>query len=341
MTVSNRLSLTALKSKEFTLISGSFQWGRGDHHQFSLYLPISWLFQNELSLTAFKSEEFTLSSGSFKLGGIIVSFTQVNLTIWAHFALASQADLPGRAENLRNVNCSCRGSVVLGEYIIRFIWCHTDIAWYLPISWLFPNGHSLTALKSEEFTLSSGSFTGGSICLWHLHVFSMPWYFLISSCYLAVSNDICLWYLHVCSIHWYFLISSYYLTVLHGHSLTVLKRIEFTQCSGIFELGGPSAFGIYMFSLCTGISWYLPIIWLFQMATHWWHWAAQSWLSALAVSYGGGGDYREGGIIVSLSALVFPDIFLLVDHFKWVLIGNIWQCRVDSVLWQFWMGGGG
>ena len=41
LTVSNGYSLTALKSEEFTLSSGSFKWGRGDHHQFSLYLPIS------------------------------------------------------------------------------------------------------------------------------------------------------------------------------------------------------------------------------------------------------------------------------------------------------------
>ena len=47
------------------------------------------------------------------------------------------------------------------------------------------------------------------------------------------------------------------------------------------------------------------------------------------------------GIIISLSALVFPYIFLLGDHFKWVLIGDIGQCRVDSVLWQFQMGGVG
>ena len=46
-----------------------------------------------------------------------------------------------------------------------------------------------------------------------------------------------------------------------------------------------------------------------------------------------------GGIIVSLSALVFPYIFLLVDHFEWALINNIGQQRVDSVLWQFQMGG--
>ena len=38
-------------------------------------------------------------------------------------------------------------------------------------------------------------------------------------------------------------------------------------------------------------------------------------------------------------ALVFPHIFLLVDRFKWPLIGVIEKCRVDSVLWQLWPGG--
>ena len=55
----------------------------------------------------------------------------------------------------------------------------------------------------------------------------------------------------------------------------------------------------------------------------------------------GEGGSQEWGIIVSLSALVFPYIFLLVDCFEWVLIGDIGQHRVDSVLWQFQMGGGG
>ena len=55
------------------------------------------------------------------------------------------------------------------------------------------------------------------------------------------------------SLQWYFLISSYYLTVLNGGSLTALKSVEVTQSSGSFW-GGPSAFGVYMFSLCAGIS---------------------------------------------------------------------------------------
>ena len=109
------------------------------------------------------------------------------------------------------------------------------------------------------------------------------------------------------------------------------------------------------------------------MGSHWLHWKGKSSLWALAVSNGGRGDiscpyifllvdcfewvlignigqqrvdsvlwqFWMGGIIISLSALVFPYIFLLVDHFKWVLIGNIGQQRVDSVLWQFQLGGGG
>ena len=98
---------------------------------------------------------------------------------------------------------------------------------------------------------------------------------------------------------------------------------------------------IVRFTWChTEISFYLPISWLFRMGSHWPHWKAKSSLWALAVLNGGGGIIGRG-IIISLSPLVFPYIFLLVDRFKWVLIGNIGQWRVDSVLWQFWMGGGG
>ena len=183
-------------------------------------------------------------------------------------------------------------------------WYFLISSYYLTVS----NGCSLTALKSIEVTQSSGSFKGGTICLWYLHafgiyMFSLHWYFLISSYYLTVSNGcsltalksvevtqssgsfnggtICLWYLHafgiyMFSLHWYFLISSYYLTVLNGRSLTALKSVEVTQSSDSFILGGTiclwylypyiywyflifsnklTAFGIYMFSL----HWYFLI----------------------------------------------------------------------------------
>ena len=47
------------------------------------------------------------------------------------------------------------------------------------------------------------------------------------------------------------------------------------------------------------------------------------------------------GICMCIYVLVFPYIFLLVDCFKWALIGHIKKCRVHSVLWQFQMGEGG
>ena len=119
--------------------------------------------------------------------------------------------------------------------------------------------------------------------------------------------------------------------------------------------------GGYFFSL------YILISWLFWMGSHWCHRTVKSWLSALAVLNGGeGGYFLSLYILISwllqmgshcqhrtakswLSALavsnggrgIFPYIFLLVDHFKWALIGDIGQQRVDSMLWQFWMGGGG
>ena len=45
------------------------------------------------------------------------------------------------------------------------------------------------------------------------------------------------------------------------------------------------------------------------------------------------------GICIGIYALVFPYIFLLVDCFKWALIGHIEKQRVHSVLWQFQTGG--
>ena len=85
--------------------------------------------------------------------------------------------------------------------------------------------------------------------------------------------------------------------------------------------------------ICTGISLYLLISWLFWMGSHWWHWTVKSSLCAVAVS--------NWGSIISFTwvKLKFPYIFLLVDCFKWALIDDIEQQRVHSVLWQFWTGG--
>ena len=105
-------------------------------------------------------------------------------------------------------------------------------------------------------------------CIIKCRLHSMLWQFqmggpsLISSYYLTVLNgsfkwgggSICLWYLHVCSMHCYFLISSYYLTVSNGHSLTTLKSVEVTQCSGSFKWGGPSLISSYYLTVSNGCS---------------------------------------------------------------------------------------
>ena len=240
-------------------------------------------------------------------------------------------------------------------------WHFLISSYYLTVS----NGHSLTTLKSVEFTLSSGSFKweGGRV-----HQF-----YLVS--------------------HWHFLISSYYLTVSNGCSLTALKSVEFTLSSGSFKWEGGRVHQVlpgvtltfpYIFLLFDCFEWALidciekcrvyselwqfwmggreggreggegssvlpgvtltfPYIFLlfrlFRMGTHWLHWKVKSSLWALAVSNG-----REGGrgsSVLPGVTLTFPYIFLLFDCFEWVLIDCIEKCRVHSELWQFQMGGRG
>ena len=116
---------------------------------------------------------------------------------------------------------------------------------------------------------------GGSICLWCLYLYictGISLYFLIEQwrdysvlwqCWLG--GSICLWV-----------------------SMTPMNSEEITLCSGSVDPGGGlAAFGIYMCSLCTGISLYFLISWLFWMGSHWWHWKVYSSLSALAVLKGG------------------------------------------------------
>ena len=180
LTVSHLLSLTALKSEEFTLSSGSFNWGvyrkmylvshwhfvispysLRCHTDISLYLPITWLLRICFHWLHWKEKS----------------------SLWA---------------------LAVSNGGVYGKMYLVSHWHVLISSYYLTVS----NGLSLTALKSEEFTLSSGSFEWGGYCQMYL-----------------VS-------------HWHFLISSYYLTVSNGLSLTALKSKEFTLSSGSFEWGG-------------------------------------------------------------------------------------------------------
>ena len=141
-----------------------------------------------------------------------------------------------------------------GVYCKMYLVSHWHVlisSYYLTVSNLL----SLTTLKSEEFTLSSGSFKWGGV-YGKMYLVS-HWHVLISSYYLTVLNGVSLTALKseeftlssgsfkwggYCQMylvsHWHFLISSYYLTVLNGLSLTALKSEEFTLSSGSFEWGG-------------------------------------------------------------------------------------------------------
>ena len=124
-----------------------------------------------------------------------------------------------------------------------------------------------------------------------------------------------------------------------------------------FQMGGPSALGIYMFSLCTGISLYLPIIRLFPyifLLFDCFEWALIDCIEKWRVhselwQFQMGGGMEGGFIMFSLCTGIslylpiirlFPYIFLLFDCFKWALIDCIEKQRVHSELWQFQMGGG-
>ena len=77
-------------------------------------------------------------------------------------------------------------------------------------------------------------------------------------------EDLCLFYIYIylplvaiyLYVHCYFLIFFYKLTVLNGLSLTTLSSEEVHSALWQFQMGGSSAFGIYMFIyLC----WYFLI----------------------------------------------------------------------------------
>ena len=66
------------------------------------------------------------------------------------------AELPGRAENLKNCSCCCHGSVLLwGGFICLWFLYVFSMHWYFLIfsyKLTVSNGLSLATLKSVEFT---------------------------------------------------------------------------------------------------------------------------------------------------------------------------------------------
>ena len=247
LTVSNGCSLTAMKTRSCHFLVKQFQMGGGDH----LPLVSTCFLCSGISL--YLPIIWLFQMGAHWLHWKVVEVTQSSGSFrWGvHLPLVS----------------TCFLYVLVFPYIFLLFDC---FGWALIDCIEKHRGHT----ELWQFHL------GGTVCLWYLYPY-IYWYFLI------FSNKLTAFGIYMFSLHWYFLISSYCLTVSNGHSLTALKSIEVTQSSDSFIRGGPSAFGVYMFSLCAGISWYLPIIWLFRMGAHWLHWKALRSLRALTVSYGG------------------------------------------------------
>ena len=129
-------------------------------------------------------------------------------------------------------------------------------------------------LNSEEITLFYDSVDWGGPSAfqsqWH------QWTVKRSLCALAVLN----WGVHlplVSTCVLYALVFPYIFLLVDCFEWALIGDIEKCTVHSVlwqFWRGGPSAFGIYMFSLCTGISLYFLISWLFQMGSHWQHWKA-------------------------------------------------------------------
>ena len=204
-------------------------------------------------------------------------------------------------------------------------------------------------MYSHCYSMILGGRGGGSICLRYLHVFSMYWYFLISSYYLTVSLYLSIIWLFRMGAHW-----------PHWKAKSSLWALAVSNGGEGGREGGSSALGIYMFSLCTGISLYLLIIWLFPyifLLFGCFEWVlidhiekqrvhSELWQFQMGGREGGFGSFTRVNLkiwahyIIRSSVWLFPYIFLLFDCFEWALIDHIEKQRVNSELWQFQMGGG-
>ena len=122
---------------------------------------------------------------------------------------------------------------------------------------------------------------------------------------------------------------------------------EITLCSSSVDQGGPSTFGVCIFISALVFPYIFLLnseeITLFYDSVDWGGsiclWVTMTPMNSeeiiLCSSSVDGGGPSAFGVCIFIYALVFPYIFLLVDCFKWPLIGDIENCTVHSVLWQF------
>ena len=147
----------------------------------------------------------------------------------------------------------------MGGYIVRCTWCHTDMSLYLPIIWLFLICSHWLHWKVKSSLWALAVSNGG-------YMVKCTWCHTDMSLYLLF---IWLFWMGSHWPHWKVKSSLWALAVSNGGLI-----IRFTLNLKIWPR--------FKFSL------YLPIIWLFQMGSHWLHWKVKSSLWALAVSNGGG-----------------------------------------------------
>ena len=127
----------------------------------------------------------------------------------------------------------------------------------------FDTGGSIVSVTCESHNLKIWSVK----LSWKFHTGGVH----LSVSYMCIVQDLerkLIWCAHLHCIPSYFLISWPF------HGIGVIEKWWVDSVLWQFWLGGPSAFGIYMFSMCTGISLYFLISWPFQMGTHWCHWKA-------------------------------------------------------------------
>ena len=143
------------------------------------------------------------------------------------------------------------GSICLWYlHVFSMQWYFLIFSYYLTVS----NGHSLTALKSEEFTLISGSFKwGGGI------IVSFPYIFLLFDCFKWVLID-CIEKCRGHSAPWQFQMGwsiTYIFLLFDCFKWVLIDRIE--KCRGHsahwqFQMGGSIT---YIFLLFDCFEWAL------------------------------------------------------------------------------------
>ena len=209
MTVSNELSLTALKSQEFTLRSGSFK------HQIHL-VTFLYIF---LLVDCFK---WALNDHKIQLVTFLYIFLLVDYFKWALIDCIEKQRVHSEFCQFQTGGVYCKIHLVTFLYIFLLVDCfkwalidgiekrrvHSvlwqfqtsdspgDISLYLPISWLFQMSSHLL------------SDSPGDISLY----LPISWLFQMSSHWLHWKAKISLWALAVSNIRftwWHFFISSY------------------------------------------------------------------------------------------------------------------------------------